>query len=127
MPILAAASPNDMGEADDTMESTVAGTPAENMLSRSMEDLNQMALDAARRICSAFEYFFEDDKKRTGRMVALFPFETAYRTFKKHASDGDGNDCRRELLFCEMVNEKLCSEGIPTNFQPPSTQVRYTF
>jgi len=121
MPVSAAASLNDVGKVDDAVESIVAGTPTEDMLSRSIEDLNQMALDSARRICSAFEYFFEEDKKRIGRMVALFPFETAYRTFKKHASDGDGNDCRRELLFCEMVNEKLHSEGIPTNFQPSST------
>jgi hypothetical protein len=42
------------------------------------------AIDAASRICSSLDYFFEKDKKVIGRMVSLFPFETAHRIFKKY-------------------------------------------
>jgi len=117
----ATASPTTTSEADFVMERKATGILAEDILSRDSGDLQQMSLDAARRICSALEYFFGQDKKMTGRLVALFPFETAYRTFKKHSCADDGNGCRRELLFCDMVAEQLQREGVPTNFQSSST------
>jgi hypothetical protein len=109
-----AAGPNTMGKADDMIKGGIAGTTSEDISLRSVADLHQASLDAARQICSSLEYFFERDKKMIGRMVALFPFETAHRIFKKHGIAGAGNGCRRELLFCDMVNERLQTEGIST-------------
>lgn len=114
----AAAGPNIMREADDLIEGVIAGTPSENMSLRCVADPHQASLDAARRICSSLEYFFERDKKVIGRWTSLFPLESARRIFKKHWSAGDGNGFRRELLFCDMVIERLQSEGIPTFSSP---------
>lgn len=110
------AGPNTISEADNAINGVLAGTISEDISLGSAADLRQTSLDAARQICSSLEYFFEQDKKVVGRLVSLFPFETAHRAFKKYGSAGDRNGCRRELLFCEMVAERLQREGIPTIF-----------
>lgn len=114
-----AAGPNTMSKADDVIKGVISGASSEDISLRSVADLHQASLDAARQICCSLEYFFEPDRKVIGRMVSLFPFETAHRTFKKHRSAGDGNGCRRELLFCDMVIESLQKEGIPTFSSSP--------
>jgi hypothetical protein len=118
--VVVAGSPT-MIEVDDILKRGNTGATSGDIFPRSVADLRHASIDAASRICSSLEYFFEKDKKVIGRMISLFPFETAHRILKKYGSACKGNRGRRELLFCDMVVERLQREGIPTTF--PSSHI----
>ena len=105
-----------MIEVDDIAKRGNTGATSGDISPRSVADLRGASIDAASRICSSLEYFFEKDKKVIGQMVSLFPFEAAHRIFRKYESAFEGNRYRRELLFCDMVVKRLQREGIPTRF-----------
>jgi hypothetical protein len=120
-PSLVVAGSPTMIEVNEIAKSGNTEATSSNISPRSVADLRCASIDAASRICSSLEYFFEKDMKVIGRMVSLFPFETAHRIFKKDGSALERNRCRRELLFCDMVVERLQREGIPTTF--PSSHI----
>jgi hypothetical protein len=109
-------------EVDDIVKSGNTGVTSGDTSPRSVADLRRASIDGASHICSSIEYLFEKDKKVIGRMVSLFSFKTAHRIFKKYGGAFERNRCRRELLFYDMVVERLQREGIPTTF--PSSPTR---
>jgi hypothetical protein len=67
-----------MIEVDDIAKSGNTGATSGDISVRTAANLRRTSIDAASRICSSLEYFFEKDKKVIRRIASLFHFETAH-------------------------------------------------
>ncbi|KIW88691.1 uncharacterized protein Z519_10737 [Cladophialophora bantiana CBS 173.52] len=70
------------------------------------------ALRWARLACQSLEYFRTDQPKAAGRIVTLWPLETAWELFARVAAGGSV-DVSQEIAWCRSAAEQHANLGIP--------------
>lgn len=85
---------------DIAQDLALHGEPTSDMVSESKDQ----ALEYARRICRSLPYCFDMKKGVLGKLVSMFPFDTAWRTFVSANNDsGLCADYSREVDFCRST------------------------
>ncbi|KAK6365367.1 hypothetical protein LTS17_011339 [Exophiala oligosperma] len=70
------------------------------------------ALRWSRLACQCLEFFHKGQVEFAGRIVTLWPLETAWEFFMRSQADGVLN-VSREVAWCRGIAEKLSNMGIP--------------
>ncbi|EXJ70217.1 uncharacterized protein A1O5_06285 [Cladophialophora psammophila CBS 110553] len=70
------------------------------------------ALQWARLACQSLEYFRTDRSKAAGRIVTLWPLETAWELFVRVEAEGSV-DVSQEIAWCRSAAEQQANLGIP--------------
>jgi hypothetical protein len=77
-----------------------------------LEATNQ-ALEYARRICRSLPYCFEKKKGALGKLISMFPFDSAWQTFVRANEDPELDaDYSREVEFCRSTALQYQKMGI---------------
>jgi hypothetical protein len=66
----------------------------------------------SRIACQCMEYFFARDPKVVGRIVCLFPFDSAWAAFTE-LSGKYGKDLSNELRWCRNAAARIEATGLP--------------
>lgn len=66
----------------------------------------------SRIACQCLEFFHTDKPKVNGRIVTLWPLETAWELFSRLQAD-KSVDVSKEMAWCQGTAERLSSSGIP--------------
>jgi hypothetical protein len=71
------------------------------------------ALEYARRICRSLPYCFGKDKGALGKLISMFPFDSAWQTFLRANDDPElETDYGREVDFCRSMARRYEKAGI---------------
>ncbi|KAE8454600.1 hypothetical protein EG329_000223 [Mollisiaceae sp. DMI_Dod_QoI] len=66
----------------------------------------------SRIACQCLEYFFARDPKVAGKVLCLFPFDTAWSAFLELGEKYD-RDMTNELRWCQSAAERIEATGLP--------------
>lgn len=66
----------------------------------------------SRVACQCLEYFFARDTKVAGKVLCLFPFDTAWSTFVELGEKYE-RDMTNELRWCQNAAERIEATGLP--------------
>jgi hypothetical protein len=76
------------------------------------EATNQ-TLEYARRICHSLPYYFDKTKGMLGKLISMFPFDSAWQTFIRANDDQELDaDYSREVDFCRSTARRYQEMGI---------------
>jgi hypothetical protein len=76
-------------------------------------EAKDQALGYARRICRSLPYCFEKDKGALGKLISMFPFDSAWQTFVRANDDPELDaDYGREVDFCRLTARRYEQAGI---------------
>jgi hypothetical protein len=65
----------------------------------------------SRGACQCFEFFYAGNKKIVGKLICLFPFDSAWETFLR--ADNQGQELARELDWCKTTAQRVTEMGLP--------------
>ena len=76
-------------------------------------EATKQSLEYARRVCRSLAYCFDKDKGALGKLISIFPFDSAWQTFIRAGDDPEfDNDCSREVDFCRSMALRYQQMGI---------------
>ena len=82
-----------------------------------IQEYQAKVIKSADNLCQSTDYFFIEHQRMVGRMIVLFPFETAQTLLRGLSRTGTGDPAQDALLelkveFCESVQSSLKAGGL---------------
>ena len=77
-------------------------------------EATKQCLEYAKRICRSLPYCFDKDKGSLGKLISMFPFDSAWQTFIRANNDPyQATAHSREVDFCRSTALRYRQNGIP--------------